>query len=245
MPTKILVNSDLGEALGIRTFGNDEALMPVIDLANVACGFHSGDPDAMAATVASAVAHGVRIGAHPGLPDVVGFGRRAMALTPAELRHLLVYQVGALAGFAALADASLYHLKPHGALYSMLAQDEALMTETARVAKDFGLVVLGTPGTLHQSVCERTGVEFVGELYVDLDYDDDGRVVVRRQPGPRSLDDVRTRVRTALDEGVVVSVNDRRIPVDFGSVCVHSDSREAPDVAETVVATLREAGRLS
>src|SRR3954465_9264659 len=130
-PGRVLLNSDMGEGLGLHEFGHDDELMRIIDVANVACGYHAGDPDVMDRTVALAAEHGVAVGAHPGLPDVVGFGRRRMALTPEEVAARILSQAGALTGFLAKHGLELNHIKPHGALYGMLAGDEELMRAAA------------------------------------------------------------------------------------------------------------------
>jgi UPF0271 protein len=230
----------MGEALGIRSFGNDEALMSLIDVANVACGFHSGDPDAMDATVALAKEHGVRVGAHPGLPDLVGFGRREMKLTPSEVESIIRYQVGALTGFLDKYGLPLNHIKPHGSLYGMLARDEALMQGAVNVAKSFGVAIYGVAGSAHQRVAERDGVEFVGELYVDLDYDAEGTLVILRRPGHTEPDAASERVRRVLDDGKVAAIDGTLIDIPFSSICVHSDTPNATEVARAVRAALAD-----
>lgn len=228
----------MGEALGLHTFGNDPALMPLVDVANVACGFHSGDPETMDTTVALAREHGARVGAHPGLPDLVGFGRREMKLTPSEVESLIRYQVGALSGFLKKYDLPLNHIKPHGSLYGMLARDEELMLGAVKVARDYGVPVFGLAGTAHQRVAEREGVEFVGELYVDLDYNAQGGLIILRQPHETDPAAAAARTRRALDTGTILSVDGTEISVDFGSICVHSDTANAADVAAAVRAAV-------
>lgn len=234
----ISLNSDMGEALGLHTFGNDPALMEIIDVANVACGFHSGDPQTMADTVALAKSRGVRVGAHPGLPDLAGFGRREMKLTAEEVESLIRYQVGALTGFLRGSDLPLNHIKPHGSLYGMLARSEELMLGAVKVAKDYGVPVFGIAGTAHQLVAEREGVEFVGELYVDLDYNDEGGLIILRQPHATDPAAAAERTRRAIDTGTILSAGGVELPVSFGSVCVHSDTPNATDVAAAVRAAL-------
>lgn len=228
------VNSDMGEGIGLHRFGNDPELMQVIDLANVACGFHAGDPDIMSETVAAAVAHGVTIGAHPSLPDQWGFGRRAMVLTAAEVESLVRYQVGALTGFLLQYGAELNHIKPHGSLYGMVARDAALMTAVANVAADYGVQVLGMAGTAHESVCADRGVPFVAELYVDLNYNAEGGLIIQRTPHATDPEAAADRVTRALTEGVVRAEDGTELPMRFDSVCVHSDAPGAPAVARAV-----------
>lgn len=230
----IMINSDMGESFGLHSFGNDEALMQIIDVANVACGFHAGDPDVLDRTVALAKQHGVRVGAHPGLPDLVGFGRREMKLTPAEVESIIRYQVGALSGFLTKYDLPLNHIKAHGSLYGMLARDEALMQGAVNVAKDYGVPVYGIAGSAHQRVAERSGVEFVGELYVDLDYNSEGGLIILRKPKHTDPAAAAARVRRVLDEGIVAAEDGTELAIEFSSICVHSDAPGSPDVAAAV-----------
>lgn len=234
----VSVNSDMGEAFGLHTFGNDAALMSVIDDANVACGFHSGDPGTMDETVRLAKQHGVSVGAHPGLPDLVGFGRREMKLTADEVESLIRYQVGALSGFLRKYDLPLHHIKPHGSLYGMLARDEELMLGAVKVARDYGVPVFGIAGSAHQLVAEREGVEFIGELYVDLDYNADGGLIILRQPHETNIVAAAERARRALDTGTILSVDGTELPITFGSICVHSDTPNAVEVASAVRAVV-------
>jgi 5-oxoprolinase (ATP-hydrolysing) subunit A len=225
------INADMGEALGIHSFGNDTALLDYVDTINVACGMHSGDPSTMARTVTAALDANVSVGAHPGLPDLVGFGRRAMVLTADEVRDLVRYQVGALNGFLDAAGAPLHHIKPHGALYGMVSRNEELMEAVCDVAEQFGVPILGLPNTTHQRVAVRREVEFVCEFYVDLDYEDDGTVIVGRAATHRDLDQIDAKARRALVEGKTTSVSGTDIDVTVESLCVHSDRPNAPEVA--------------
>lgn len=234
------INSDMGESLGLHSFGNDLKLMETIDVANVACGFHSGDPDAMAATVAAASQHGVKVGAHPGLPDLVGFGRREMKLTPDEVENLILYQVGALAAFLRKFDLPLNHIKPHGSLYGMLARDEQLMEAAARVALLYEVPFYGLAGTEHEKVCNRLGVSFIGELYVDLNYGSRGELLIQRRPEPTDPRHAAARVRRVLADGLVEASDGTLLTIDFQSICVHSDAPNSPQVAEAVRQVLSE-----
>ena len=228
------INSDMGESLGLHSFGNDLDLMATVDVANVACGFHSGDPNAMAETVASAAEYGVRVGAHPGLPDIVGFGRREMKLTPEEVEHLMLYQVGALNAFLRKAGLELNHIKPHGSLYGMLARDSDLMEAAARVAALYKVPFYGLAGTEHQNVCDRVGIPFVGELYVDLNYGPAGQLLIQRRPEPTDPDAAAERVRRVLGDGKVEASDGTLLEIDFQSICVHSDAPNSVAVARAV-----------
>ncbi|MBC7593714.1 MAG: 5-oxoprolinase subunit PxpA [Kineosporiaceae bacterium] len=234
----ILVNSDMGEAFGLHSFDNDQKLMPLIDVANVACGFHSGDPDTMDTTVALAKDNGVRVGAHPGLPDLVGFGRREMKLTPAEVESIIRYQVGALTGFLDKYDMPLNHIKPHGSLYGMLARDEDLMQGAVNVAKTYGVPVFGIAGSAHQRVADREGAEFVGELYVDLNYNSEGGLIILRRPERTDPAAAAERVRRVLEDGTVEAIDGTQLTIAFDSICVHSDTPNSPEVANAVRSAL-------
>lgn len=228
----------MGEAFGLHSFDNDQKLMPLIDVANVACGFHSGDPDTMDTTVALAKDNGVRVGAHPGLPDLVGFGRREMKLTPAEVESIVRYQVGALTGFLDKYDMPLNHIKPHGSLYGMLARDEDLMQGAVNVAKTYGVPVFGIAGSAHQRVADREGVEFVGELYVDLNYNSEGGLIILRRPERTDPAAAAERVRRVLEDGMVEAIDGTQLTIAFDSICVHSDTPNSPEVASAVRSAL-------
>ncbi|WP_324789288.1 5-oxoprolinase subunit PxpA [Streptomyces sp. H51] len=237
----VSLNSDLGESFGIHSFGNDDALLPLVDAANVACGFHAGDPVGIHQTVTKAAAAGVAIGAHPGLPDAVGFGRREMKLFSDEVRALVLYQVAALKGYLDAEGVPLRHIKPHGSLYGMAARDEELMDAICDVAVQYGVPVYGMAGTAHERVAARRGVPFVAEFYVDLGYRYDGSLAIVRRPhatAPRLAAD---RARLALTDGLVETDSGRRIPVRFDSICVHSDTPNAVEVATAVRQVIQSA----
>lgn len=234
----VFINSDMGEGLGLHSFGNDEALLSMVDVINVACGFHAGDPDVMNRTVEAAAARGVAVGAHPGLPDLVGFGRRKMALVPSEVESIMLYQTGALSAFTARHGVRLNHIKPHGSLYGMLAADEDLMAAAASVAKQFGVPFFGLAGTAHERVCSEFGVPFVAELYVDLNYDGHGGLIIERRPGLTDPAAAAERVERALSGGPVLAVDGTELDITFDSICVHSDTPNSPDVAAAVRAVL-------
>lgn len=237
---KPTINSDMGESVGIHSFGHDEDLLEFVDTINVAGGLHAGDPTAIARTVAAALKRGVSVGAHPGLPDIAGFGRREMTLTADETRDLIRYQTGAVVSFVEAAGASLHHLKPHGALFAMLARDEELMDAACDVAEQYEVPVFGLAGTAHERVAVRRGIPFVSEFYVDLDYNDEGMVVVNRTGTTRDIDDVEKRARRALTDKTTVSISGKTINVRPESFCVHSDLPNAPVVAERLRKILNE-----
>jgi len=237
-PARVLLNSDMGEGLGLHEFGNDEALMRIIDVANVACGYHAGDPDVMNRTVALAAEHGVAVGAHPGLPDVVGFGRRRMVLHPEEVESIILYQTGALTAFLDKHGLTLNHIKPHGALYGMLANDEELMQAAAGTARQFGVPFFGLAGTMHETVCQAMGVDFIAELYVDLNYGPAGELLIQRRPEPTDPEAAADRVGRALAGKPVLAVDGTELNIPFQSICVHSDAHNSTAVASAVRAVL-------
>lgn len=237
-PKPVLLNSDMGEGVGLHEFGNDEELMRIIDVANVACGYHAGDPDVMNRTAALAAENGVAVGAHPGLPDPVGFGRRRMALRPEEVESIILYQTGALTAFLGKHGLKLNHIKPHGALYGMLAGDEELMQAAAGTAKLFGVPFFGLAGTAHESVCRAMSVEFIPELYVDLNYGSAGELLIQRRPEPTDPRAAAERVRRALSGRPVLALDGTELDIRFSSICVHSDAPNSIAVASAVRAVL-------
>jgi UPF0271 protein len=228
------LNCDMGEAFGNYSFGADEALMPHIGLANVACGFHGGDPVVLQQTVRLAREHGVRVGAHPSYPDRQGFGRRAIEMDRSELAACLIYQIGALRGFLDAEGMALSHVKPHGALYGRAARDPEVASAVADAAGVFGVPVMGMAGTVHEEVYVSRGLGFMAEYYVDLDYDDDGGLIITRKHVAYDTDEVCRRLERVISDGVAVSVNGREIPMRADVVCVHSDTPGAAELAAAV-----------
>ncbi|MEJ8280820.1 5-oxoprolinase subunit PxpA [Pseudonocardia spirodelae] len=234
----VAVNCDMGESFSIYHCGDDEGLMPWVTVANVACGFHASDPRVMARTVALAKAHGVRVGAHPSLPDREGFGRREMTLDREELTAGVVYQIGALSGFLRAQGMELNHVKVHGSLYGMAARDPEVAAAVADAADVFGAPLMGMTGTVHEQVWGERPSGFIGEYYADLDYRDDGSLIITREH--QAFDPARSAERAlrAVTEGVAVSENGHEIPVRADSVCVHSDTPNAVELAKAVHAAL-------
>jgi UPF0271 protein len=236
MPT---INCDMGESFGLYRLGDDSGLMPLIDIANIACGFHASDYNHMRATVRLAKAHGVRAGAHPSLPDLQGFGRREMKMPRDELANCLIYQIGALVGFLEAEGMTLNHIKPHGALYGMAARDE----ETAHAVCDAALVfrkpLLGMNGTLHETVYRARGLVMIPEFYADLDYNDDGGIIITRVHDPKDPRDAAEKCRRAVAEGKVRSIGGVDVKVVAETICVHSDTPNAQEIAAAVRAAIR------
>lgn len=230
----ITINCDMGESFGLYRMGDDAGILPFVTMANVACGFHASDPMVMRRTVRLAKQRGVRVGAHPSLPDLQGFGRREMKIDPEELTAALIYQVGALKGFLDAEGVPLSHIKPHGALYGMASRSEAVAAAICDAAEVFGVGLLGMARTAQERIYERRSVPFLREFYADLDYDDDGNLIITREHAPVEPDAAAERTLRAIREGVVRSVHGHDVPVVVESVCVHSDTPGAVAVARAV-----------
>src|SRR5690349_1062606 len=184
MTHRVDLNCDMGESFGAYHIGADDEVFPFITSANVACGFHGGDPTVMRTTLAKAREHGVAVGAHPGFPDLIGFGRRNMDVSPSDIYDLVVYQVGALMGFARAAGVELQHVKAHGALYNMAAAKQELAAAIARAVRDIDrqLILFGLPGSHLISEGESAGLATAGEVFADRNYMSDGSLVSRKRP---------------------------------------------------------------
>ena len=234
----VAVNCDIGEAYGMWSLGDDAAIMAYLSLANVACGFHAGDPVVIRDTVALAKAHDVEVGAHPSYPDLQGFGRRVMDMDPDELTAAILYQTGALKAFLDAEDMPLSHLKPHGALYGAAARDRTVAEAVADAALVFEVPVLGMAGTLHETVYTERGLEFWAEYYADLDYDDEGGLIITRKHVAYDPAVAAERVARVLREGVAVSASGKEIPMRADTVCVHSDTPGAAELAKAVAEVL-------
>ena len=224
----------MGEAFGLYRIGDDEALMPLISVANVACGFHASDFNHMRKTVRLAKRHGVKVGAHPSLPDLQGFGRREMKMSREELANCIIYQVGALKGFLDAEGLALNHIKPHGALYGMAARDEAVAHAICDAADIFKTPIMGMIGTQHEIVYTARGHILIAEFYADLEYRGDGSLIITAEHKPVDPAQAAWRCLCAIAEGKTASVNGSDAPVRADSICVHSDTPNAVEVARTV-----------
>jgi UPF0271 protein len=237
------VNVDMGESYGRWRLGDDAAIMPYISSASIACGFHAGDPGTMRRTVRAAIDNGVQIGAHISLPDLLGFGRRRMAISAEELRDYATYQIGALAAFAASEGGALGHVKPHGALYAMCVGDPELAGAVAQAIADVDrdLLLLLLNDDVAPAVAAH-GVRLVTEAFVDLEYGPDGVMII--EPTKRAWDPervARRAVRVAR-EHVIDGADGRDVPTNAPTVCIHGDGPNAVEIARTVKAALAEAG---
>jgi UPF0271 protein len=245
---RIDLNSDLGESFGRWTLGNDAELMKSITSANVACGFHAGDPGVMRETVRMARDSGVAIGAHPGLPDLAGFGRRNMAVTAAEVENLVVYQIGALAAIAAAEQMTLQHVKAHGALYNMAVKDRALADAIAAAVRavDPGLVMFALPGTELARAAEEAGLRVAREGFADRAYEADGSLTPRSRPGSviHSADEVIGRAVRMARDGVVRATNGSDVPMRIDTLCTHGDTPGSHELTRQLRAGLEAEGVL-
>ena len=237
------VNVDMGESYGRWQLGDDAAMMPYISSASIACGYHAGDPATMRRTVRSAVEHGVQIGAHISLPDLLGFGRRRMAISPEELRDYATYQIGALAAFARAEGAGLGHVKPHGSLYAMCVGDPELAGAVAHAIADIDrdMLLLLLNADVAPAV-EAHGVKLVTEAFVDLEYGTDGVMII--EPTKQRWDPervARRAVRVALEHRIDAT-DGSDVETDAPTICIHGDGPNAVEIARTVKERLEEAG---
>ena len=240
------LNCDLGESFGAYTIGMDEKVIPFITSANVACGFHAGDPLVMQRTVALCKQSGAAVGAHPGFPDLQGFGRRQMKLTPAEAKACVQYQIGALKAFCDAAGVPLHHVKPHGALYNMAGKDRALADAICAAVKESapGAVLLALSGSEMVKAAQAIGLPVANEVFADRGYRPDGSLVPRGTPGAmiEDEDEAIARVIRMVTEGKVTANDGTDIAIQADSVCVHGDGPKALAFVEKIGAALQAAG---
>ena len=232
------LNSDLGESFGRYTIGNDDKIIPLISSANVACGYHAADPVVMGKTIAMAKEADIRVGAHPGFPDLMGFGRRNMNVTPAEAKAYVLYQLGALDAFCRVNGVKMQHVKPHGALYNMAAKDYALSTAICEAIKEFdsNLIVLALSGGQLAKAAQDMGLRTAMEVFADRGYEEDGTLVDRRKEGAMITDENEAiaRVIRMVKEKKVTAVTGKDIPIQADSICVHGDGAKALAFVEKI-----------
>lgn len=246
VPAAIDLNCDLGESFGAWTMGEDEAVLPHVSSANIACGFHAGDPTVMRRTVALAKAHGVAVGAHVSLPDLQGFGRREMKVLPEEAYDFTLYQVGALAAIARAQGVRLSHVKPHGALYNMAARDRALADAIARAVRDAdrALVLFGLSGSELTAAGEAAGLTVAHEVFADRAYRADGSLAPRGTPGAVIEDPAVAAARAAAFAAgePVAAVDGTPLRLRADTVCVHGDRTGAGGFAAALRARINALG---
>ncbi len=229
-----VINCDMGEAFGLYKMGDDAGLMPLIGVANVACGFHASDFNHMRATVRLAKKYGIKVGAHPSLPDLQGFGRREMKIGREELANCIIYQVGALTGFLKAEGMTLNHIKPHGSLYGMAARIEEIAHAVCDAADIFKVPLMGMINTFHEKVYQARGHHFIAEFYADLDYNDDGSLIITREHDAKDAAEAAAKCLRAIREGKVKSVGGKDVAVRADAICVHSDTPNAVAIATAV-----------
>lgn len=246
MITRIDLNADLGESFGPWPMGADRDLLQIVTSANVACGFHAGDPDVMAQTMALAVANGVGIGAHPGLPDLKGFGRRRMQMSHDEARNLVAYQLGAAQAMARMAGGEVRHLKLHGALGNMTAEDEALARAcyAGALAVDPEIILVVISGTTQQRAARALGARMACEIFADRAYTEAGLLMDRRLQGAviHDADEVCARILAMLEAGAIITHEGTHLPAQIDTICLHGDTQSAVDLARRLRAALEQAG---
>lgn len=245
MNGKIDLNCDMGESFGTWKMGADESIMPFITSANIACGFHAGDPDTMRRTVESAVRQGVAIGAHPGFPDLAGFGRRDINVTPEEARNFVLYQIGALAAFVRAKGAVLCHVKAHGALYNRAARDPQLAIAIALAVKEFdpSLIFVGLANSELVRAGKQVGLRVASEVFADRTYQPDGSLTSRKLPNAMVNDphEAAARVIRMVQEGKVKAIDGSDLGVRADTVCIHGDTPGALEFARTIRQELEKA----
>ncbi|MBZ5538413.1 MAG: LamB/YcsF family protein [Acidobacteriia bacterium] len=246
MGGRIDLNCDMGEGFGAWRMGTDEAIMPLITSVNIACGFHAGDPDTMRRTVGCAVRHGVAVGVHPGFPDLIGFGRRDMNVTPEEARNFVLYQIGALSAFVRAQGARLSHVKAHGALYNRAARDPQLASAIALAVKEYdpSLVFIGLANSELVRAGERLGLRVASEVFADRTYQPDGSLTSRRLPHAMVTEprEAAARVIRMVREGKVKTIDGQDCSVRADTVCIHGDTPGALEFAQAVRQELEGAG---
>lgn len=243
---QIDLNCDMGESFGAYKMGTDEEILKFITSANIACGFHAGDPATMRQTVKLALQNGVAIGAHPGLPDLVGFGRRNMDISPQEAFDMVVYQIGALYGFVKAEGEKLQHVKPHGALYNMAAKSRELSEAIAQAVYkvDPELILFGLSGGELVKAGERMGLQTASEVFADRTYQQDGSLTPRRKQDALITDDQKAieQVIRMVKEGTVKSQQGEEIPIQANTVCIHGDGPHALLFAKQIRQSLSDSG---
>jgi len=244
--SRIDLNCDMGESFGAYTMGNDIAILDYVNSANIACGFHAGDPPTIRKTVKAALEKGVSVGAHPGFPDLQGFGRRSMAVTAAEAYDMVLYQIGAVAAFAQAFGGKLTHVKAHGALYTMAAKDRRLADAIAKATRDFDprLVMFGLAGSAMIDAAEQAGLRAASEVFADRTYQDDGSLTPRSQPNAMIEDENVSiaQVKRMVTEGAVRSVSGNDVRVRADTLCIHGDQPNALAFAKRIRGELERAG---
>ena len=238
---QIKLNCDMGESFGIWKMGLDEKIMPYVDMANLACGFHASDALTMQKSVKLASKHNVEIGAHPGYPDIAGFGRRSMNCSFEEIETLVLYQMGALSAFCKVNETSFTYVKPHGALYNDMMRDEnifrAILSAVSSYDKSIKLMILSTgKNDAYGKIADSFGIGLLFEVFADRNYNDDGTLVSRTHDHAviHDVDVVLNRIETLKNDGYLISFNKTKLYLQADAICVHGDNEEALDFIKTL-----------
>ncbi|MBY6069309.1 LamB/YcsF family protein [Leisingera aquaemixtae] len=246
MTKTVDLNADMGESFGPWAMGDDAALLDIVSSANIACGFHAGDPDVMAQTMALARDNGVGIGAHPGFLDLQGFGRRKMHVPHGTLANMIRYQLGAARGMAQAAGTRVRHLKLHGALSNMACVDHAMARACYQAALDVDpdIIIMVLAATAMEEVVRELGCNWCGEIFADRAYNDDGTLVDRSLPGAVIHDPALAgpRILQMVEEGAIITESGKRIPAPIDTICLHGDTAEAVQLAQSVRTSLTAGG---
>lgn len=241
---KVDLNCDIGESYGRYKLSEQHEILKYVSSANIACGFHAGDPNVMRETVKVAIENGVKIGAHPGLPDLNGFGRREMKITPQEAYNMVVYQIGALQGFLSIHNETMQHVKPHGALYNMAAKDPDLAEAIAQAVYDVSrsLILFGLAGSELTKAGEKKGLRTAHEVFADRTYQSDGTLTSRSQPDALITDEEHAvlQVVKMVTEGKVTSRQQTEVTLKADTICIHGDGEHALTFAKYIHATLQK-----
>lgn len=236
----------MGESFGPWKMGNDELLMPHISSANIACGFHAGDPDTISRTIDLAISHDVAIGAHPSFPDLQGFGRRMMNFSPAEIFNLVVYQISAIKGICEAKDAVLHHVKPHGALYNFAASNKKAAATVAEAVRsvDPSLLIYGLSGSFLIDEAKSIGLRTASEVFADRSYQSDGSLTARSSENAliSKTNEALARVSQMISEGTVTAVGGATVSLDAETVCIHGDGEHAVEITLAINKGLRDSG---
>lgn len=242
MTKTIDLNCDLGESYGAFRFGQDQQILPLITSANIACGYHAGDPTTMNRTVKWAKQYGVEIGAHPSLPDLMGFGRRKMEISPEEVYDLIIYQLGSLQGFVQIHHATLHHVKPHGALYHLSNEDPKIAEAIAQAIYDFNpqLIYYGFAQSPSIQIAKKIGLQVAEEVFADRTYQTNGQLTPRTSPNAliQSVDQAIQQVLQIVKEGKVTTITGETIPLHGDTVCIHGDQPQALTFVQKLRAAL-------
>lgn len=245
MALRVDFNSDMGESYGAFKMGDDDVILDYVTSANLACGWHGGDPLTMRRTVFMAVERGVAVGGHPSYPDLMGFGRRVMQITPEEAHNYVLYQLGALMAFARAAGTTLQHVKPHGALFNAAQDDYALAEGIAHGVREAGkdLIVVALPGSQMEKAARAAGLRVAREGFADREYTDEGRLVPRKVPGSVIHDPNRIAERVVqMVKGKLTAMSGKPLDVQVETICLHSDTPGAGALARTIRRAVEEAG---